>query len=199
MFNLALTAEIAFLIAVFYLCGCVLGFAARWIMLRPPRAEAMRPALQRVIATGPEPAPTSADPALVDWPVEMPPAGGPAAMARTEHLEPQLVVGTAAEDSPVATNAGPSVEGTAEDGRPRALSKPRGGSPDDLKQIKGIGPKLESTLHDLGIFHFSQIASWSSANAAWVSARIGFAGRVEREGWVTQAKAIAKAARQKQA
>jgi predicted flap endonuclease-1-like 5' DNA nuclease len=189
MFNLALTAEIAFLIAVFYLCGCVLGFAARWIMLRPPRAEPMRPTLQRVIATGPEPAPTSADPALVDWPVEMPPAEGPAAMARTEHLEPQLVVGTAAEDLLVA----------AEEGRPRALSKPRGGNPDDLKQIKGIGPKLESTLHDLGIFHLSQIAGWSRVNAAWVSARIGFAGRVEREGWVTQAKAIAKAAKQKQA
>lgn len=172
MFNLALTAEIAALIAVFYLCGCVLGFAARWVVLRPPRTETVRKATPHPIVTGPEPAPASADPALLDGPVDPLPA---------EALEP-----SAQTEPPTA----PQMEVADDRGRPPALAEPHGGIPDDLKQIKGIGPKLESTLHDLGIYHLSQIAGWSEADAAWVSSRIGFAGRVEREGWVTQAKAI---------
>lgn len=34
--------------------------------------------------------------------------------------------------------------------RPARLDTPRGGTPDDLKRIKGIGPKLEALCNRLG-------------------------------------------------
>jgi predicted flap endonuclease-1-like 5' DNA nuclease len=37
------------------------------------------------------------------------------------------------------------------------------GAPDDLKQISGIGPKLEGVLREAGITRFEQIANLSLA------------------------------------
>ena len=80
----------------------------------------------------------------------------------------------------------------AEEGaQPELLSEARGGQADDLKQIKGVGPKLESALNELGIFHYDQIAGWSAAEAAWVDDRLSFKGRVARDGWIEQASALA--------
>lgn len=76
--------------------------------------------------------------------------------------------------------------------KPAVLSDPKGGQPDDLKQIKGVGPKLEQACHDLGIYHFDQIAAWSPEQVAWVDENlVGFKGRVSRDGWVDQAKILA--------
>jgi len=76
--------------------------------------------------------------------------------------------------------------------RPETLSEPRGGQSDDLKQIKGIGSKIEALCHDLGIYHFDQIARWSAAEIAWMDENLtGFNGRVSRDGWVAQAKILA--------
>ncbi|MCT8996825.1 dipeptide ABC transporter ATP-binding protein [Chelativorans intermedius] len=74
--------------------------------------------------------------------------------------------------------------------RPPKMRKPR--KPDDLKQISGIGPKLEAMLNGLGIYTFAQIAAWKKAEREWVDAHLNFKGRIEREGWVRQAKALAK-------
>lgn len=77
-------------------------------------------------------------------------------------------------------------------GKPVLLSVAREGGPDDLKQIKGVGPKLEKTLHDMGIFHFDQIAAWGPAEAAWIDDNLeGFKGRATRDDWVAQAKILA--------
>ena len=65
------------------------------------------------------------------------------------------------------------------------------GDADDLKKISGIGPKIENTLNELGIFHFSQIADWTKANIEWVNAYLSFKGRVEREDWISQARLLA--------
>lgn len=63
---------------------------------------------------------------------------------------------------------------------------------DDLQQIKGIGPKLEIMLHGLGVFSFSQIASWSPEQLALVDAKLGsFTGRPERDQWQSQASLLA--------
>ncbi|MCR8723276.1 hypothetical protein [Frigidibacter sp. ROC022] len=64
--------------------------------------------------------------------------------------------------------------------------------PDDLKQIKGVGPKLESTLHGLGITTFAQIAGWSAADIAEIEPKLKFSGRIERDGWIEQAKTLAE-------
>ena len=76
--------------------------------------------------------------------------------------------------------------------RPAALSAPKGGQADNLKEIKGVGPKLESLLHEMGFYHFDQIASWGKDELAWMDANLkGFKGRASRDNWVEQAKVLA--------
>lgn len=82
-------------------------------------------------------------------------------------------------------------EAAADTGKPASLDAPRAGIADDLKQIAGIGPKIEAALNAIGIFHFDQIAVWAEAECAWIDTRFGFKGRVAREGWVAQADALA--------
>lgn len=83
-------------------------------------------------------------------------------------------------------------EGVVMGNKPEALSAPRGGAADDLKRIKGIGPKLELLCHELGFYHFDQIAGWSAAEVAWVDENLtGFKGRVSRDNWVDQARTLA--------
>ncbi len=75
---------------------------------------------------------------------------------------------------------------------PEMLDGPQGGEADDLKAIKGVGPKLEALLNHLGVYHFGQIARWSAEEIAWVDANLeGFKGRVSRDDWVSQAKVLA--------
>lgn len=62
--------------------------------------------------------------------------------------------------------------------------------PDDLQQIKGIGPKIAGILKELGIQRFEQIAEWTPENVSWVNAHLKFKGRIEREEWIPQAKAL---------
>jgi NADH-quinone oxidoreductase subunit E len=76
--------------------------------------------------------------------------------------------------------------------RPVALSAPREGVGDDLKRLRGIGRKYEVVLHDLGIYHFDQIAAWGPEEIAWIEANLdGFSDRVVREDWVGQARVLA--------
>lgn len=74
--------------------------------------------------------------------------------------------------------------------RPAGIEKPA--SPDDLKMISGVGPKIEGILHSLGIYTFAQVASWKKAEREWVDGYLSFKGRIEREDWLNQAKALAK-------
>ena len=66
------------------------------------------------------------------------------------------------------------------------------GTADNLTRIKGIGPKNEGKLNELGIFHFRQIAAWKKKEAEWVGAYMAFPGRIEREEWIAQAKLLAR-------
>ncbi|MBN8953906.1 MULTISPECIES: NADH-quinone oxidoreductase subunit NuoE [unclassified Rhizobium] len=74
--------------------------------------------------------------------------------------------------------------------RPAGIERPA--QPDDLQLISGVGPKIEGTLHELGIFTFAQIASWHEAERHWVDGYLNFKGRIERDEWVRQAEALAK-------
>jgi predicted flap endonuclease-1-like 5' DNA nuclease len=65
------------------------------------------------------------------------------------------------------------------------------GQPDNLKKIRGIGPQNERRLHALGIWHFAQIAAWSEDNVKWVGSYLAFAGRIDREKWIAQARDLA--------
>ena len=92
---------------------------------------------------------------------------------------------------PVRAEAAPA----ASDGEavaPALLSEARPGGADDLKLIRGVGPKLEATLHRMGVFHYDQIASWTDREVAWVDDNLeGFRGRVSRDEWVAQARVLA--------
>jgi predicted flap endonuclease-1-like 5' DNA nuclease len=74
--------------------------------------------------------------------------------------------------------------------RPQGIAAPVGDA-DDLKLIKGIGPKNEKISNALGIYHFRQIANWTPEEAIWVGHHIAFPGRIEREHWIPQAKLLA--------
>ena len=75
--------------------------------------------------------------------------------------------------------------------KPTGLPSPRGGVADNLKEIEGIGPVLENLCHELGYFHFDQIAGWTEAEIAWLDQNLkGFRGRVTRDKWVAQARII---------
>ena len=77
--------------------------------------------------------------------------------------------------------------------KPKALKAARKAGADDLKMIKGVGPKLENLLHGLGFFHFDQISKWTKSEITWVDENLeGFKGRVSRDKWVSQAKILAK-------
>ena len=65
----------------------------------------------------------------------------------------------------------------------------KGGS-DDLKQLSGVGPALEKKLHDAGVTTFAQIAAWSPEDVAEMDEKLSFKGRIEREGWIDQAKKL---------
>ena len=73
----------------------------------------------------------------------------------------------------------------------KAAPKAVAGAADDLKQLSGVGPALEKKLHEAGVTSFAQIAAWGEAEIAEFDEKLSFKGRIEREGWVEQAKALA--------
>jgi large subunit ribosomal protein L21 len=73
---------------------------------------------------------------------------------------------------------------------PAKPAKAEGG--DDLKQLSGVGPALEKKLHEAGVTTFAQIAAWTEADIAEMDEKLNFKGRIEREGWVEQAKKLAE-------
>ena len=63
---------------------------------------------------------------------------------------------------------------------------------DDLKRISGIGPKLEQVLNGMGVRRYADVALWSDKDVQRFDDQLGFAGRIARDGWVAQAKALMK-------
>jgi large subunit ribosomal protein L21 len=63
---------------------------------------------------------------------------------------------------------------------------------DDLKKLSGVGPALEKKLLAGGVTTFAQIAAWTDADVADMDEKLSFKGRIEREGWIEQAKELAK-------
>ena len=71
------------------------------------------------------------------------------------------------------------------------LKKPDGEA-DDLKALSGVGPVLEKSLNDYGIFHYRQIGGLKKAEIAKIDEALNLKGRIERDDWVKQAKELAK-------
>jgi predicted flap endonuclease-1-like 5' DNA nuclease len=90
----------------------------------------------------------------------------------------------------VAPVVAPVVAALTAIGIPAAIGKA-----DDLLQIKGVGPALNTLLNSLGVFRFDQIAAWGVSEINKVDDHLGsFKGRIERDSWVEQAKLLATGA-----
>ena len=66
------------------------------------------------------------------------------------------------------------------------------GQPDDLKRIKGVGPVIEKKLKAMGVERFEQIANWTRTDVEKIDTELKFRGRIDREDWIVQAKALAE-------
>ncbi|WP_018625631.1 50S ribosomal protein L21 [Kangiella aquimarina] len=63
---------------------------------------------------------------------------------------------------------------------------------DDLTKLSGVGPVIVGKLSDAGITTFKQIAEWTAEDVAKFDEQLNFKGRIEREGWIEQAKELLK-------
>ena len=118
-----------------------------------------------------------------------------AAKAKPAPRKTQRATPAAASKKPAtatALNAALDKSKSAPVGAAQFFDKPRDGRADDLKMIRGVGPKLEALLNTAGDWHLDQIASWKARDIAQVDEKIeGFRGRITRDEWVRQAKILA--------
>jgi len=75
---------------------------------------------------------------------------------------------------------------------PKSAAKAPASVSDDLKALSGVGPALEKKLVAADITSFAQIAAWTADDIAAIDEKLSFKGKIEREGWVEQAKQLAK-------
>lgn len=88
--------------------------------------------------------------------------------------------------------AAPAPKKAAKKAAPVAEAPAADAGADDLKKLSGVGPALEKKLLEAGVTSFAQIAAWTEADIAEFDEKLSFKGRIEREGWVEQAKELAK-------
>lgn len=124
-------------------------------------------------AAEPEPEPEPERDRTPEVPLTATPAADEAARAPASEAAPEDTTGSGSDAD-----------------KPELLASPRGQA-DDLKAIKGVGPKLEVRLNALGVFHYGQIAAWSREEADWVDLELDLRGRIARDGWVEQARRLA--------
>lgn len=75
--------------------------------------------------------------------------------------------------------------------RPESVKIPESGDIDDIKEISGIGLKIEEILNSLGIYYFEQISEWTPENIDWIENYLSLKRRVKKENWIGQAKLLA--------
>jgi len=156
-----------------------------------PEAEPEPEAAPQAPATPPRPPPgDGASPSVVKPSATLPGQAELAARTGSWRYQGGAAQATAPQKAPAPAAATAVEQGAS--GQPEGLASPRAGGADDLKLIKGIGPKLEKLLNSKGIFHYDQIAGWAASDIAWVDDNlVGFKGRASRDAWVDQARALA--------
>lgn len=179
-------------VASLFIAGCVAGIVMLllWLGWRDPA-----PTLQETqAAKAAEMENLAAAPTAAATPVAAPaPKAAPAPAPKAEEPAPAPKAAQAAKAEPAPAATAADLPPVSADGKPPTLDKARDGGADNLKEIKGVGPKLEQLLNKMGFFHFDQIAVWREKEIAWVDENLeGFKGRVTRDDWVAQAKILAE-------
>jgi len=106
-------------------------------------------------------------------------AGSVSASAIAAVVEPASKTKTAKPAAAKATEAKPAA--------PKAGKAAAGG---DLKKLSGVGPALEKKLIAAGVTSLEQVAAWTEADVSKIDEELSFKGRIEREGWISQAKEL---------
>jgi NADH-quinone oxidoreductase subunit E len=126
-----------------------------------------------------------------DGKVAEPAAAEPNAAAEpVAKVEENVAPAMAPASEVAATTGAPASKPSLDDpNRPKGVDKPA--TPDDLKLISGVGPKIEGILNGLGIYTYTQVANWQQNERDWVDGYLNFKGRIDRDDWVRQARALA--------
>ena len=106
---------------------------------------------------------------------------------RHEYHDFEVASGTRARQT-----YGVQTYGAPADLEPDAAPAAEAGAADNLKKMTGIGPALEKKLNGAGITTFAQVAALTDAQIAELEEQLGLSGRFEKDGWVEQAKELAK-------
>jgi|SRR5215213_8106582 len=181
--------EVLLWILLAFFVGCIVGYVLRLIVHRAGKG-----AIEEDI--GPA-ASSAAEPAAVESERHMRLADADLPQAIAAKSQPVLsktaIAGHTADNEQakiVPTEPRPA-EAALKPSQPKGIASPRGGTADELQQISGVGPKIELTLHRLGIFHFDQIAGWTTEEAQWIDDHLKFKGRIARDEWIKQARQFA--------
>jgi large subunit ribosomal protein L19 len=75
----------------------------------------------------------------------------------------------------------------------KGFKKPKGEA-DDLTQINGIDANLAARLKQLNLYKFEQVANFSDEDIGNVEGALSIDGRVEKQDWIGQARALLTAA-----
>ena len=106
-------------------------------------------------------------------------------------VEPSSVKADASAVAPSEAAAIMASAGAAADA-PSATAASTGTGADNLRLLKGVGPKLAALLTQLGITRFDQIATWNEADVTLIDSQLGnFKGRIVRDNWIEQARFLA--------
>lgn len=152
------------------------------LMTSQPEAEA-QPA-------GPVPAKKATKPKTTRSAAAKPAAGKSA--AKSAASKPRATKATGGPAAKTKADKPASVKTTTAKPKAPKVKPVAAIAPDNLKEIKGVGPAIEAKLNAAGINSFTQIAAWTKKEQVEFAEQLSFAGRIEREEWVRQAKVLAK-------
>ncbi|MCR9128774.1 MAG: hypothetical protein NXI12_04570 [Alphaproteobacteria bacterium] len=155
------------------------GVIAGWI-LRSRSDDAPEPAAIAAPAAAPEP---EAAPPAPHVPAPEPKADGGETAAGNS---PRVAAAFSAPEPSVSRDPEPAPAPAADP------SPAKDAASDDLTAIKGLGPKAAEKLTAAGVTRFSQIAGWKAADIEKYDEALNARGRIARDDWVGQAKALSK-------
>jgi len=169
---------------VAFALALVIGLlVAWWLFGRGSRDQSQRSHRPDVLDEGA--APAQRNQALIDAPSAVTAASfadtGPSIFGGIGEVFAAAATSEVADSGPEAAAPAPAPPAAA----------PAAGA-DDLRRIKGVGPKLAALLQSLGVTSYAQIAAWTEADIDRIDAQLGtFAGRIRRDSWVEQAQFLA--------
>jgi len=164
--------------------GAIAAGAAREIEAAAPPPAPPPPEPVREPAPTPKPAPKAKAPAKPKATAKPKAEAKPKAAAKPKPA-PKAKAAPKPKPVPIAV---PVMKAPSPPPAPPAKAS----GPDDLAQIKGLGPKLQALLPTLGVTSFAQIAAWDDAEIDRIDAQLGvFQGRIRKDNWVAQAQFLA--------